>query len=216
MANRMTHLAHPPHHPEAAPAPHHSGGLTTLLRVEAYQGETVVVTSDAVGVDGRIDPLYAQEGDDVSPPLAWSEVAEAQGWAVIVEDPDAPAPEPVLHWAIWDLPGALTALPAAIEKLARPVTPQDAVQGVNSHGASGWMGPKPPPGHGVHRYHFQVFALSAPLGVGPQATREEIVSALKGKVIASGEVVGTYETPDPANLDSPGRTSAYAASPETA
>lgn len=215
MANRMTHLAHPPHAKEAAPAPDHSGRAITLLKVHPYAGETVVVTSEAVGVDGRIDPVHAQEGDDISPPLSWTDVAEAQAWAVVVEDPDAPTPDPVLHWAVWDIEAGRTSLPAGVEKIARPETPQNAVQGLNGHGASGWMGPKPPPGHGVHRYHFQVFALAKTLGMGPETTLVELVSALKGNVIASGELVGTFETPDPQDLDSPARTGAYGASPET-
>ncbi len=216
MSNRSTHLAHPPHAKEEAPAPDHSGGVLTILKVHPYEGETVVVTSAAVGVDGRLDPTYAQEGDDLSPPLAWSDVQEAQAWAVVVEDPDAPAVDPVLHWAIWDIPAGITALPQGIEKAARPHTPQNAVQGRNTAGASGYMGPKPPAGHGVHRYHLQVFALAKPLGMGPESTLVELVSALKGNVIASGELVATFETADPADLDSPGRTGAYGASPSDA
>ena len=206
MSNRSTHLAHPPHTKAEEPAPDHSGRALTILKVHPYQGETVVVTSDAVGVDGRLDPTYAQDGDGVSPPLAWTDVAEAQAWAVVVEDPDAPAVDPMLHWAIWDIEAGITALPPGIAKVARPETPQNAVQGRNGHGDPGWTGPKPPPGHGVHRYHFQVFALAKPLGMGADTTLTELVSALKGLVIASGELVATFETPDPQNLDSPGGT----------
>ena len=72
-------------------------------------------------------------------------------WCLIVEDPDAPREHPVLHWAIWNLPGAMTALPPGVSKGEFLVTPQDAVQGLNSREQPAYMGPKPPPGHGPHR-----------------------------------------------------------------
>ncbi len=197
MSNRSTHLAHPPHTSDEAPAPEHSGGVIVILQVRPYEGGGVVVTSPAVDADGRLDAAYAQEGDDVSPPLEWSAVPDAASWAVIVQDPDAPRAEPVTHWAIWDLPAPSVGLPQAVEALARPATPQGAVQGANDRGDHGYMGPKPPPGHGMHRYHFQVFAVGKVLGLAPSATLVELVGALKGNTVASGELVATYETRDP-------------------
>ena len=209
MSNRSTHLAHPPHKGDEAPTPEHSGGVIAILQVQPYEGAGVVVTSPAVDVDGRLDPTYSQGGDDVSPPLEWNGLAEAAAWAVIVQDPDAPKAEAVTHWAIWDIPGEAVGLPQGVEKLARPVTPQDAAQGLNGRGEPGYMGPNPPPGHGVHRYHFQVFALGKRLGLEPSATLTELVGALKGNTIASGELVATFQTADPQDLDSPGRTGGY-------
>ncbi len=216
MANRQTHLAHPPHHSDAPHAPEHSGGVIAILQVQPYMDTGVVVTSPAVGPEGRIDAVFSQDGDDVSPELAWSPVEEAQAWAVIVQDPDAPQTDPVTHWAIWDIPGQAVGLPQNIEKLNRPVTPQDAIQGRNGAGAYGWMGPKPPPGHGMHRYHFQVFALAKPLGLDPSTQLPDLINALKGNTVAAGELIGTFEAPDPQNLDSPGRTGSYGDSPATA
>lgn len=216
MSNRQTHLAHPPHKSDEASAPDHSGGVIAIMQVQPFMGTGVVVTSPAVGTDGRIDPVFSQGGDDVSPELVWNPVEEAQAWAVIVQDPDAPQADPVTHWAVWDLPGPAVGVAQNVEKVARPTTPQDAIQGLNGQGAHGWMGPKPPPGHGVHRYHFQVFALAKPLGLDPSTPLVELISALKGNTVASGELVGTFETPDAQDLDSPGRTGSYGASPETA
>lgn len=209
MSNRSSHLANPPHKTDEAPAPEHSGGVIAILQVHPYEGAGVVVTSPAVDVDGRLDPAYAQEGDDVSPALEWNMIPEAVTWAVIVQDPDAPHPEPVTHWAIWDIPGEAAGLPQNVEKLARTVTPQDAAQGLNGRGEHGYMGPKPPPGHGVHRYHFQVFAVGKKLGLDPSTPLVELVGALKGATVASGELVATFETLDPQDLDSPGRTGSY-------
>ncbi len=209
MSNRSTHLAHPPHGADEPPPPAHSGGVIAILQVQPYEDSGVVVTSPAVDVEGRLDPLYAEAGDDVSPPLEWNAIAEAVSWAVIVQDPDAPKAEPVTHWAIWDIPGEAVGLPQAIEKLARTVTPQDAVQGLNGRGEHGYMGPKPPPGHGVHRYHFQVFALGKTLGLDPSTPLVEVVGALKGNTVASGELIATFETADPRDLDSPAHTGSY-------
>ena len=90
------------------------------------------------------------------------------------------------------------------------------MQGLNGHGKHGWMGPKPPPGHGKHRYHFQVFALAKPLGMAADTSLADLVNALKANTVAAGELIATFETPDPTELDSPARAGAYGASPETA
>ena len=209
MSNRSTHLHNPPHKTDEAPAPEHSGGVIAILQVHPYEGAAVVVTSPAVDVEGRLDPVHAHAGDDTSPALVWNMVPDAQSWAVIVQDPDAPRTELPLHWAVWDLPAASTGLPQGIEKTARPATPQGAVQGMNVRGEHGWAGPKPPPGHGLHRYHFQVFAVGKTLGLDPSTTLVELVGALKGTTVASGELIATFETADPQDLDSPGRTGSY-------
>ena len=213
MSNRSTHLAHAPHKADDTPAPAHSGGVIAILQVQPYQGAGVVVTSPAVDADGRLDPVFSQDGDDVSPALQWTMIPEAVSWAVIVQDPDAPQAEPATHWAIWDIPGAVTALPQNVGKLARPDTVQDAIQGLNGRGEPGYMGPKPPAGHGTHRYHFQVFALGKALGLPPSTPLVELIGALKGVTVASGELVATFETADPQDLDSPAHTGSYGSAP---
>ena len=209
MSNRSTHLAHPPHKASEETAPAHSGGVIAILQVQPYEETGVVVTSPAVDADSRLDPVFSQEGDDVSPALEWTAVPGAVSWAVIVQDPDAPKAEPVTHWAIWDIPGEAVGLPQNVEKLGRPAAPQGAIQGLNGRGEPGYMGPKPPPGHGVHRYHFQVFALGKALGLDPSTPLVEVVGALKGVTMASGELVATFEIADPADLDSPAHTGSY-------
>lgn len=196
MAESNTHLAHPPHDKDAGPHPDHSGKAITILKVQPYEGVGVVLTSDGVDLDGRIDPQFSQEGDNVSPPLAWNDVADAQAWALVVEDPDAPRDEPVLHWAMWDIPGRVTALPRGVAAGAHVADMPGAVQGRNTHGEFGWMGPKPPKGDGPHRYYFQLFALAKRLEMAPDTPLIELVSALKGNTVAAGQLVATFETPD--------------------
>lgn len=190
--------------------PEHSGSTLTLLRVEPYEHRGIAITSPAVDADGWISDDWSGYGDNTPPPLAWSAVIEAQSYALVVEDPDAPQVEPFIHWLIWNIPGAATGLPQGVEQTAHPSDPKGAIQGRNGMGRFGWFGPRPPEGHGVHHYHFQLFALSAPLdGMGPNTTLPELVNALKGLTIASGELVGLYERRGPGDLEAPGATGSY-------
>ena len=176
--------------------PAHSGKATALLRIEPYEHGDIVVASSAIDAQGWLDPVFSAAGDNTSPPLEWSGVLEAQSYVLIVQDPDAPRDEPVIHWVMWDIPGAATALPANLGSAVHPDAMKEAVQGLNSHGGHGWMGMAPPQGHGVHHYHFQLFAVSKRLGLRPDTSLEHLVEALKGTTIAKGERVGLFETPD--------------------
>ena len=175
--------------------PDHAGALLTLHVVTPPLGRTLNVRSPGIGSDGWIDDRHVAKGDDLSPALSWSAVPEAKSFAVVAEDPDAPGDEPFLHWMMWDIPGDSTGLPQGVDKAARPTEPAGAIQGVNDAGRHGWFGPKPPAGHGVHRYHLQVFALSTKLNLSPEVEFKTLVNALKGVTLASGELVGLYETP---------------------
>ena len=75
------------------------------------------------------------------------------------------------------------------------VSPQGAIQGRNDNDSAGYFGPRPPQGHGVHHYHFQIFALDGPLGLHADADLRALTNAMKGRVIADGELVGTFEAP---------------------
>ncbi len=175
--------------------PAHSGAAITILKIQPREQVGVAVSSEALNIDDTWPNRHSKYGDDLSPPLQWSEVEGAQTWALIVEDPDAPRELPFVHWMIWNIPGELTALPENIPNDAHPVTPQGAVQGVNDFGDVGYGGMRPPPGHGVHRYHFQLFAVDGRLDLGPDTDLQTLTDALKGRVIAQGELIGTYERP---------------------
>lgn len=157
---------------------------------------TIQIQSDAFGAGQPIPKKYAAEegGENISPPLRWSGLPPGTAsLALIVEDPDAPMTKPFIHWLIWDLPATTTSLPADVTKTPRPVEPAGAVQGKNDAKQVGFYGPLPPRGHGVHHYHFQLFALDTMLKLGPDAAREDLVAAMKGHVLSQGELVGTYE-----------------------
>jgi Raf kinase inhibitor-like YbhB/YbcL family protein len=109
------------------------------------------------------------------------------------DDPDAPSPEPWVHWVIYDLPGDLTGLPEGIPTKAELSDPKGAVQGKNSWGTIGYRGPAPPKGHGVHHYHFKLYALDAKLELPAGLGKNELLKRIGGHVLAQGELIGTYE-----------------------
>lgn len=136
--------------------------------------------------DGEaLDPCFtADEDDAVAPPLEWTAPpAGTQELALIVEDPDAPTPEPFCHWLVWGLA-------AQQGKLLEGEAPPRV--GKNSFGNSEWLLPDPPTGHGPHDYVFQLFALDLPLTLMPGATRSDLIGAMEGHVVACAVLTGTY------------------------
>jgi Raf kinase inhibitor-like YbhB/YbcL family protein len=134
--------------------------------------------------DGQPVPQkYTCEGEDVSPPLAWSGVPEGTAsLALVVDDPDAPAGT-FTHWLAWGIDPAAGGLG---EGEAAPV------EGQNDFGSAGWRGPCPPPGHGPHRYFFRLHALDRELELPAGAGKAEVEQALAG-ALGVAELVGTYE-----------------------
>lgn len=155
---------------------------------------TIRLTSAAFSPKQPIPKKYAGEGPDVSPPLNWSGIPkEAKELALICDDPDAPRPEPWVHWVIYKIPASATGLPEGIAKSPQPPEPAGVVQGANTWGRIGYGGPMPPPGHGVHRYFFKLYALDAPLNVGPGLDKDQLLKAMTGHILAQGELIGTYQ-----------------------
>lgn len=145
--------------------------------------------SIAFVADDPIPINYTCSGDNKSPALEWSGVpAGTKTLALIVRDPDAPMGSYV-HWVLYNMPANLTALPAAVPTTA--TIPQGAAQGVNGSGGSGYHGPCPPPGP-AHHYHFRLYALDLKLKLAAGANADEVEDAMKGHVLASTDLVGTF------------------------
>ena len=174
-------------------AQHSSSEPIAIQRVQPREPGRLTLVSEAIGEDGRIGDAYSSYHDDQSPPLVWTGMPDAETFALIVEDPDAPHDKPVVHWAAWNIPGKLEGLPSAIKPQPHVEELGGMVQGLNTRGQLGYMGPKPPPGDGPHHYHFQLFALDTTLGLPPHAPFEELVNVLKAHTIASCDLVGLYE-----------------------
>ena len=131
---------------------------------------------------------YTCDGVNVSPPLEWSGVPQsAKTLAIICDDPDAPAGTWV-HWVLYNLPadkiGMIENTPAT-EKLAG-----GGMQGANDFKRIGYGGPCPP--SGTHRYFFKIYALDSELPLQPGATKEELLKAMEGHIVAQGQLMGTY------------------------
>jgi Raf kinase inhibitor-like YbhB/YbcL family protein len=141
-----------------------------------------------------IPDRYTADGEDVSPPLEWSGVPEGtQGYVLTCTDPDALGKEPFVHWLIYNIPASVSALPEGLSTDERFAAPIPADQGKNGFGTIGYRGPKPPVWHGIHHYIFRIHALDGELALRPGATKEELMDAMAGKVLATGELVGTYK-----------------------
>lgn len=140
--------------------------------------------------DGANIPVrFTCDGDNVSPPLEWSAPPDGtRAFVLIADDPDAPRGT-WLHWTLYDLPQTERALAAQVP--ASPALPSGARQGRNGFGRIGYGGPCPPPGQG-HRYYFRLFALDAPVGLAPGASRHDLESAMRGHVLAQAELMGRY------------------------
>jgi Raf kinase inhibitor-like YbhB/YbcL family protein len=144
--------------------------------------------SSAFADDGWIPELHSCQGADISPSLEWSgESGDTRSFALIVEDPDAPAGT-WTHWLLYDIP-------AKVHNLAQGYKPGTlGLSGANDFGKQGYGGPCPPKGHGPHRYFFRLYALSTEkLGIEAGVKAREVHAALKGHILAETQFMGRFE-----------------------
>ncbi len=154
----------------------------------------IEVKSQDFQANGAIPFQYSAYGENISPELSWSGAPDGtKTFAILLEDPDATSPKPFVHWVAYNIPSDVTTLREglpATPRLEEPVM----LQGQNSAGRTGYFGPKPPD-EPVHHYHFQIFALDTTLPLDPGKDLPAVVDAMKGHVLASGEIVGTFRNP---------------------
>src|SRR5262245_21422043 len=140
------------------------------------------IASSAFRQDGNIPSKFTCDGPDTSPPLQITGIpSNSKTLVLIADDPDAPGGL-FTHWLVWNIA-------PQTNSVAEGSSPK-GVQGTNDFGKSGYRGPCPPPG--IHRYSFRIFALDRELELRPGAKRSEVNAAMKGHVIAQGELVGRY------------------------
>ncbi len=157
-------------------------------------GEDLQLVSPAFEQGGPIPQIFSAYGENVSPPLSWAAGPEGTvSYAVIMEDPDVAENPPFVHWLIYNIPAQVNRIPQGIPQAPQVPQPPDALQGRNERGSVGYFGPKPPPGDPAHHYHVQIFALDTELPITAPLTRDELLEAMEGHVLATGELVGTYE-----------------------
>jgi Raf kinase inhibitor-like YbhB/YbcL family protein len=175
--------------------------ISLAINVEAAMAE-FKLSSPSFQNNQPMPAKYTGEGQDASPALKWEGAPPAtKSFALICDDPDAPGGSWV-HWVIYNISAPQQALPEGVSKAesvrweisdASGSAAGAARQGMNDFGKVGYGGPMPPRGHGVHHYHFRLFALDTELKLAPRVTRKQLESAMKGHVVAQTELVGTYQ-----------------------
>ena len=156
----------------------------------------IEVTSPAFVDQHAMPTQFTADGEGVSPPLAWAGVPPStRSIAILVEDADSPTPSPLVHAIAWHLPPALPDLATGELVDRRDDRGEHPALGKNAFQRAGWLPPAPPPGHGPHRYGFQVFALDDDPDLGDVPGRHTLLKALRGHVVARGLLVGVYERP---------------------
>ncbi len=146
------------------------------------------LTSTAFANGDPIPMKYTCDDQDISPPLQWKDPPEGtRSFALICDDPDAPGGTWV-HWVLYNLPASTLSLPEAVPSDAD--LPDRGRHGQNSWGRPGYGGPCPP--GGTHRYFFKLYALDAELDLAAGASKEELLRAMEGHILASTETMGVY------------------------
>jgi Raf kinase inhibitor-like YbhB/YbcL family protein len=179
---------------------HRRAGLDQIAMQQSglRQGLGVLTVTSAAFIDHGPIPLpYTADGEGVSPPLQWHGVPpNAQSLLLMVEDADTPAAHPFVHAIVVDLqPGDGSLSEGALTSPGHEGDPA-LHQGRHSLLRQGWLAPDPPPGHGIHRYAFQLFALNARPAFGDAPGRDAAMEAIREHAIAAGCLIGTYERPD--------------------
>jgi Raf kinase inhibitor-like YbhB/YbcL family protein len=151
-------------------------GLMKLLYYDPafkYVPEIIQVTSGAFS-DGQGLPVkYTADGDKISPPLRWKGVpAEAMTLVLVIEDADSPTPAPLTHAIDTGIPGI----------------DGQMIEGGVTH----YLPPDPPPGHGFHRYVFELFAVDKTLDM-EKISKKALKEAIRNHVVAKGKITGLYE-----------------------
>jgi len=141
------------------------------------------ITSPAFQNNGHIPRQYTCDGEDINPPLVIENCPkETQSISLICDDPDASIGTWV-HWVVWNID-------STTKEIAENAVPKGAVEGMNDFKRHSYGGPCPP--SGTHRYFFKVYALDTKLDISPNATKTDLETAMKGHILAEGQIVGLY------------------------
>lgn len=151
------------------------------------------LSSSAFQNEGTIPKKYTCDGEDVSPPLQWTETpAGTKSFALIMDDPDAP-PGTWVHWVLYDLPGEIQKLDENFPKTEQHASgaKHGSCWGVNDFSRTGYYGPCPPPG-APHRYYYKLYALDQALNLPAKASKPELLKAMEGHIVGEAQLMGRY------------------------
>ncbi len=150
--------------------------------------ETLDIISSAFKAGEMIPKKYTCDGEDTSPQLSWTKVpSQARELVLICDDPDAPLGTWV-HWVAYGIAPGMNGLP---ENVAKKDTTAGIKQGKNSFGKIGYGGPCPPKGP-AHRYFFKLYAVDKATNLKPGATKDDVLKAVNGHILAQGELISRY------------------------
>lgn len=148
----------------------------------------ITITSTAFTEGSMIPQDYTCDGEDISPPLAWSGVPDGtKSLALICDDPDAPMGTWV-HWVLFNIPAHIMELPTNISP--EKIIQNGAKHGINDFRKFGYGGPCPP--GGTHRYYFKLYALDTEINVETGITKAQLLKAMEGHILAEGQLMGRY------------------------
>lgn len=168
--------------------------ITSQLPEVASAPSTISVKSSAFGDNQTIPDRHSAYFENASPEISWTGVpANAKSLVLMMEDPDAASPSPVFHWLLSNIPPNAGSLPGGPGFLEMLPAVGNVIAGANFPGKVGYYGPRPPSGDPAHHYHFQVFALDTVLQLPANFTRYALIKAMKGHVLARGDLVGLYQ-----------------------
>lgn len=158
--------------------------------------ETIHVESVAFDNDAAIPPIFTADGEKELPPLRWRHTPDgAAAIVLVVEDADSPTPAPLVHALAIKTPGRDDDLiPGALSR-EKAAEAEGLRLGRNSFKRATWLPPDPPPGHGPHRYAFQIYAVDHLPAIDGHPGKREILEILRGHTLAKGCVIGIYERP---------------------
>jgi Raf kinase inhibitor-like YbhB/YbcL family protein len=149
---------------------------------------TMNLSSTAFENGKPIPSKYTCDGQSVSVPLQWGDPpAGAMSFALITDDPDAPG-STFVHWVIYNLPATARGLPEGVKTDA--TLADGSRNGNNGARRSGYTGPCPP--SGTHHYYFKLYALDTMLSLAPGATKDQLLAAMNGHIVAQAQLIGTY------------------------
>jgi Raf kinase inhibitor-like YbhB/YbcL family protein len=188
-----------------------------LLSAVLAQSAPMVLRSPAFKHNDVLPLAYTGYGDFTSPPLSWSGAPEGtREFVLTLEDPDVPLERFSVHWLLYDIPATVTALPAtspfakastsaeatadrtgdkAADRSTRdhPSPLKGASQGLNALKRIGFLPPRPFAGSGAHHYTFTLYAIDVDLTLPAGASKEQLLAAIRGHVLAEARLVATFE-----------------------
>jgi Raf kinase inhibitor-like YbhB/YbcL family protein len=147
----------------------------------------MILTSPSFENDVPIPKKFTCDGGGINPELQVQNVPEnAKSLALVVHDPDAPIAGGFTHWVVWNINPKTTLI-------KEESVPPGAVEGLNGARKAGYAAPCPPPGHGMHHYHFKLYALDVTFDLPNTTVASGLTAAMTGHILAEAELMGMYE-----------------------